>query len=181
MQRLHDYANDKEFIRKLSHKIGIPAGYVLISLVLLGGALLYSGFGGLLLVLSAGFLYPAYMTFKALKKNNHDLLANYSKYWVIMSVGVVVHELLAWLVPGFRPFNFLVLGAILLLLKSHAATATTIYDSLIVPTLKKLESDVDSTLKTVESAVAKKEKEAAELKSKAEKKLHEATPKDKSS
>ena len=180
MQKVHDYANQKEPLRKLSQQLGISAGYILIASILLGIALMYSGFGGLLLILVSGFLYPGYMTFKALKKDDHEALTRYSKYWIILSIGVVAHELLLWLMPNYQLFTIFSLGGILLLLKSDAAIATTIYDSLIMPTINKYESHVDSTLNVAKEKVDEVQKEASEVKSRIEKRIHESIPKDKS-
>ena len=56
MEKLNNYPESQEFIKSVSAKTGVPAGYILIGLVIIVIALLYNGFGGLAIILLLGFM-----------------------------------------------------------------------------------------------------------------------------
>ena len=158
MDKLNEYAMKRDFIKSISDKIGVPAGYILIALVLTIVVLLYNGFGGLFVLLIFGFLYPAYITFKAIKYDNHELLIKFGKFWVVMGFGVALHEVIEWLAPELPLFGLFTIAGTFMLVKSQAYIAVYIYETLIAPFLAKFEPNIDSTLTSVED-IAIKEKE----------------------
>ena len=176
MNRLHDYANTKELIRKISQKLNVSSGYTLVGLILLGLIILFSC--RTILILASGFLYPAYMTCKALKGNDSELLKRYGKYWVMLSLCLIANKMLGFLM---EPFSLLNLGAILLLLRSDASLATTLYDSLAVHLMENFEPQIDSAINSVKEKIKEKEEEIGELKSKLERRLNQKVAKDKTS
>ena len=119
MEKLNNYAESQEFIKSLSAKTGVPAGYILIGLVIIVIALLYNGVGGLAIILLLGFMYPAYVTFKAVKYNNQELMFKFAKFWTVMAFGIVLHELLEWFMPDFPLFNIITIVALLFMVKSR--------------------------------------------------------------
>lgn len=166
MEKINEYAMKRDFIRSISEKTGAPAGYILIGLVLIVLVLLYSGIGGLFAVLILGFLYPAYMTFKALKHSNHELLIKFGKFWAVMGFAVALHEVIDWLAPEFPFFELLTIASTFMLVKSQASAAVYIYDTLIVPCVGKVEPNIDSALSTVEARVKKDEDALGDIKAK---------------
>eukprot|EP00826_Nyctotherus_ovalis_P028916 TRINITY_DN2278_c0_g1_i7.p1 TRINITY_DN2278_c0_g1~~TRINITY_DN2278_c0_g1_i7.p1 ORF type:complete len:185 (+),score=25.81 TRINITY_DN2278_c0_g1_i7:100-654(+) len=156
MQKLRDYANSKQLLKNLSQNLGVPAEYILIGLALLAAGLLFSNNGGMYLLVLTAFLYPAYQTFKALKKDDFELLAGYGKYWVIAALVTAVHKVLMWFFPLQQHLIILTLAGTLVLLKSRAAVAVAVYDTIAESMMKRVEPKVDSALNLAKEKVREK-------------------------
>lgn len=168
MQKLNEYGMQRDCIRAISKKVGIPAGYVLIAAVVLVVAMLYSGFGGLVIQLILSFLYPAYMIFKALKDGDYELLMRFGKYWIVLSCGVALYQIIYWFIPGFPLLGLITIPASIFLIRKKASGAVYLYDTVIQPLLNKFEPTLDYALHSVEGVVEQNKKEANRLKKKAE-------------
>eukprot|EP00826_Nyctotherus_ovalis_P042739 TRINITY_DN4443_c0_g1_i3.p2 TRINITY_DN4443_c0_g1~~TRINITY_DN4443_c0_g1_i3.p2 ORF type:complete len:188 (-),score=48.60 TRINITY_DN4443_c0_g1_i3:165-728(-) len=163
MEKINEYAMKRNFIRGASEKTGVPGGYILIGLVLLILVLLYSGIGTFFALLILAFLYPAYLTFKALKYSNQELLVRIGKFWTVMGFAVALHRVIEWLAPEIPLFELATIVCSFILIKSQAAGAVYVYETLILPCLGKLESSVDGALTHVEETVNKEKDGLADI------------------
>ena len=157
MDKLNEYADKHEFLKSLTAKTGIPGGYFIILSGVLAVYLIYNGIGGLLLLILIGFLYPGYMLHKGLKDKQEYILNNYTKYWVVLSIGVAFYEIVDWFIPEFPLLGLIGVAGVIFLVKSEAALAVYLYDSHIAGYIAKLEGPVDSILSTIKSCCEKRE------------------------
>ena len=171
MQKVHDYAESQTLIKSASEKTGVPPEYILIGVIIVAIALLYNGFGGLFLILLFGFMYPLYVTFKALKYEKQELLVTCGKYWVVMGFGVTFHEVIEWIAPNFPLFFLLTVVAIILLIRGQFSSSVYIFDNIIMTSLSKLETNIDSALTSVQKNAEENKDLLGNLKSQVEEKV----------
>ena len=155
MEGLNEYAEKHNFIKSIAAKLDTPPGYVLIVFVALALILIYNGIGGLIMLIVFGFIYPAYMTLKAVKYEDQELLLRFGKYWGIIGLGVALHEIVKWFMPEFPFLGLITVVTTSFLARSKAAGAIFIYDSFVLSTLNKIESTIDSILTSIKEEVSK--------------------------
>ena len=157
------YAQKRELIRLLSEKTGAPAGVVfIIVLVVVVGLLLHGGIGTYI-ILFLSFVYPAYLTFKALKDPAQAGLNQWGKYWVTISLIACLYQLLEWLISDVPFIGVVWCLCSYLLVRANGKVAIYLYDSVIEPLFGKYGNYIDSHLEALESQVAKEEKDMKDM------------------
>ncbi|RHZ77028.1 hypothetical protein Glove_186g169 [Diversispora epigaea] len=94
----------------------------------------------------AGFLYPAYASFKAIKVNDTKSITPWLMYWIVMAffsvAEAIIDKFIFWL-PFYYEFKMLF---VLWLIMPQTQGATFLYQSLVDPTLTRHEQEIDSAL-----------------------------------
>ncbi len=166
-ESFNQYAQKREIIRLISEKTGVPATYVFIALLVVVFLMLFKGICGTLIILFLCFMYPAYLTFKAIKYEQKDTLFRWGKYWVVISFLVFLSQVADFLLSGLPFFGLIESVCAYLLVKAEGSGAVYMYDNVVVPLVTKYESYIDSKLTYIESAVEKEKTEIAHMGEKA--------------
>eukprot|EP00518_Triparma_eleuthera_P003287 CAMPEP_0182463498 /NCGR_PEP_ID=MMETSP1319-20130603/7392_1 /TAXON_ID=172717 /ORGANISM="Bolidomonas pacifica, Strain RCC208" /LENGTH=191 /DNA_ID=CAMNT_0024663043 /DNA_START=66 /DNA_END=641 /DNA_ORIENTATION=- len=133
-------------LQELENKFGVPKLYIVG-----GGAgvlllVLFFGFGAGMLCNLVGFIYPAYMSFKAIESEGSDDDTQWLTYWVVYAcfnmLEVFVDTILFW-VPFYFAFKF---GFLVWCFLPNTQGAAFLYHHFLAPFLRKHESRIDSTL-----------------------------------
>ncbi|CAB4396942.1 receptor expression enhancing protein 3 [Rhizophagus irregularis] len=94
----------------------------------------------------AGFLYPAYASFKAIKANDTKIILPWLIYWIVMAfftLGEGIADSLIFWFPFYYEMKILF---ILWLILPQTRGAAYLYDNYIDPTLTFHQKEIDSTL-----------------------------------
>ena len=95
------------------------------------------------------YLYPAYMTFKAVKAGDKQVHAQWLTYWIANSYFTVL-EIIGDSVLSGMPLYFEIKVALLVwLVTPRFRGAEKIYKQVIHPYLVKYETDIDSSINTI--------------------------------
>ncbi|EQC42019.1 hypothetical protein SDRG_00864 [Saprolegnia diclina VS20] len=141
-----------EKLNELEAQIGVEKFYIFLVGALVAGVLLFVIGGASLISNLVGFIYPAYMSFKALNTDNSNDDTQWLTYWVVYSAFNLTEQFtdifLSWI-----PFYFFLKIAFLVYCY-HPSTlgANTIYQSLIKPNLMPQVEKIDAALKKATDA-----------------------------
>jgi len=142
-------------LRDLEAQVGVEKFYIALLAVVLLASLLYVMGGASLIVNLVGFIYPAYMSFKAIQTKTTKDDTQWLTYWVVYAFFNLTEQVtdifLAWI-----PFYFVIKVAFLIWCY-HPATlgANVVYESVLKPHLLPKLSMVDQALKKGEAAMDK--------------------------
>ncbi|KAE9023615.1 hypothetical protein PF010_g5041 [Phytophthora fragariae] len=141
-----------EKIVELEKQTGVDKFYIFCVGALLAGILLFVVGGEELVVGLVGFIYPAYMSFKAINTPGTGDDTQWLTYWVVYAFFNLT-ESITDLVLSWIPFYFFFKIAFLVW-SYHPSTqgSTIIYNSLIKPYVAPHVSQIDSALKRGEEA-----------------------------
>jgi len=96
-----------------------------------------------------GFLYPAYMSFKALETSGSGDDKQWLTYWVVYSLFTVLDTFIGFTLSFIPFYYFIKLAFFVYLFHPQTLGASVIYDKVIQPVLKKYEGDIDSGINRV--------------------------------
>lgn len=145
--RLEEFNNVQPLV-KICQKIGFncqPAHLVLVSGIV-ALFLFITSMASYLLSSLIGFLYPAYMSFKAIQSTDKEDDKQWLTYWVVFSIFQIFDGLLSSIL-SFLPFYYIFKVAFYVYL-FHPKTkgANLIYTKLVNPLLSKHQVFIDSKL-----------------------------------
>eukprot|EP00831_Metopus_contortus_P013222 TRINITY_DN1534_c0_g1_i1.p1 TRINITY_DN1534_c0_g1~~TRINITY_DN1534_c0_g1_i1.p1 ORF type:complete len:228 (-),score=61.41 TRINITY_DN1534_c0_g1_i1:22-705(-) len=160
------YAQKREIIRIVSDKTGVPAGIVFLVILVIALILLLKGIGLLIMVMFLSFIFPAYLTFKALKMETTDNLVRLGKYWVVLSFAVVIYNLLEWFVSDLPFLGLIKMICSYLLVKQGGAGGEYLFDKLIGPIIGNYETFIDNKLEDLHAVAQSNSDDFAEMKEK---------------
>ncbi|EGZ17630.1 hypothetical protein PHYSODRAFT_354597 [Phytophthora sojae] len=144
-----------EKIVELEKQTGVDKFYIFCVGALLAGILLFVVGGEELVVGLVGFIYPAYMSFKAINTPGTGDDTQWLTYWVVYAFFNLT-ESITDLVLSWIPFYFFFKIAFLVW-SYHPSTqgSTIIYNSLIKPYVAPHVGQIDAALKRGEDAAKK--------------------------
>ncbi|KAL3666948.1 hypothetical protein V7S43_007895 [Phytophthora oleae] len=144
-----------EKIVELEKQTGVDKFYIFVVGALLAGILLFVVGGEELVVGLVGFIYPAYMSFKAINTPGTGDDTQWLTYWVVYAFFNLT-ESVTDLVLSWIPFYFFFKIAFLVW-TYHPATqgSNVIYNTLIKPYVAPHVGNIDSALKRGEDAAKK--------------------------
>eukprot|EP00529_Nitzschia_sp_RCC80_P035923 CAMPEP_0113481776 /NCGR_PEP_ID=MMETSP0014_2-20120614/22580_1 /TAXON_ID=2857 /ORGANISM="Nitzschia sp." /LENGTH=170 /DNA_ID=CAMNT_0000375277 /DNA_START=92 /DNA_END=604 /DNA_ORIENTATION=+ /assembly_acc=CAM_ASM_000159 len=124
-----------EQFKKLEEKTGHPKVYFFLAAFVLLFIVIFSTGGVKLMVDLAGFLYPAYMSFKALEggKNFDGDATQWMTYWILFSAITLLESIFPFLVTSFKWYYGIKLAGVIYLYHPKTNGAEVIYSSFIRP------------------------------------------------
>lgn len=143
-------------LKELSAKAGVKPAHIGLGVVALALILVLLGYGTSLIAFLVGFLYPAYMSFKALEsKDSSEDDEHWLTYWVVFGSMNVFDKVINF-VLSFIPFLSLVkIGFYVYLFHPKTKGALTIYRTLLRPTLTKYQDKIDAKINDIGAAAQK--------------------------
>ena len=158
------YAHKREIIRIAAEKVHLSAGLVFIGLLTIIFFLLFKGIGSQVISLFLLFVYPSYMTFKALHGGKPELTLRFAKYWIVLGFGTCFFTIFPWLLSAIPLLGFVKCLFAYILVRSSATGAVHIYDGIVMPVLRKYESYIDEKLAELQGEVERSKKDLTEAK-----------------
>ncbi|TDH66923.1 hypothetical protein CCR75_001902 [Bremia lactucae] len=142
-------------IVELEKQTGIDKFYIFCVVTVLVGIILFVVGGEDLVVGLVGFIYPAYMSFKAINTPGTGDDTQWLTYWVVYSFFNLT-ESVTDLVLSWMPFYFFVkIGFLVWTYHPSTHGSKLIYNTLIKPYVTPHMSHIDSALKRGEDAAKK--------------------------
>jgi len=133
----------------LSQKLGVKPGHIVGASFALGLFLIITGLGSDFVTALIGFLYPAYMSFKALESPEAEDDIQWLTYWVVFVLLNFLDSVLGMVLSLIPLYHLAKLVLYVYLFYPKSKGATVIYNSFIRPLLKKYEGQIDQALDKV--------------------------------
>ncbi|ETW08332.1 hypothetical protein H310_00942 [Aphanomyces invadans] len=149
-----------EQLKELEKQTGVDKFYIFVAIALLAGVLLFVVGGAHLISNLVGFVYPAYMSFKALNTETSGDDTQWLTYWVVYSAFNLTEQITDTLLFWVPMYFFIKIAFLVWCYHPSTLGATTIYESLIKPNLAGHVNQIDGVLKQASDA-AKKASSAA--------------------
>lgn len=153
------YARRREIVSIVSDYIHVPPAIVFVVMLLVVIFMVLKGIGSSIIALFLFFVYPSYMTFKAMKGGKPDLMLRFGKYWVILGFGLCFCTFTGWLLKRLPLFGLLKCLTGYLAVRDHASMAATVYDNVMQPILSQYESFIDAKLEALQRGVEQTKQE----------------------
>ncbi|EGR33531.1 TB2 HVA22 family protein, putative [Ichthyophthirius multifiliis] len=110
-----------------------------------------------------GFVYPAYMSFKALETQRTDDDKQWLTYWVVYSFFTVFDDLLYYLL-SFIPFYYLIkITFYVYMFHPNIQGAAHIYTQVLAPFLRKHQNKIDQNISDLGSKLTELAKETKQF------------------
>jgi len=143
--------NKYEKLNELEQQTGVEKFFIAIGGFILTGILLFVLGGGQLVSNVVGFLYPAYMSFKALNTPQPDDDTQWLTYWVVFCFFNLTEQITS-IFMSWIPFYFIIKIIFLIwLYYPQTKGATKLYFSGIKPLLSNYASCIDSAFSATKS------------------------------
>ena len=140
-----------KYLCKIEEQTKVKKIYLVYgSIVLIGGWLIF-GHGAALLCNAIGFLYPMYMSIKALETDDKDDDTQWLMYWVVFSFFSVI-EFFTDILVGWIPAYWFCKCVFLLWCMSGLNGAEKVYRVVILPWYKRNVSKLDQAVDGVRKA-----------------------------
>ena len=154
----NNFANRRELVRITSNTTHIPAAIIFTIILITAVVLLLVGIWTLIISLFMFYVYPAYMTFKALKSGKPELLLRFGKFWVVFGFTVFIYRLTEWLLLSIPFLGLLKCFFAYLMIRNNAAGGVFLYDMIFQPTLGRYELLIDDKLEAMQVEVERGKK-----------------------
>lgn len=130
-------------LKELSNKAGLKVSYIVSIFFTILLIFVLLEFGSFLITSLVGFVYPAYMSFKAVESVGGDDDTQWLTYWVVYSFFTVFNDVLFYLF-GFIPFYYIFKTAFYVwMFHPRLRGAQLLYTKVIKPLLLKYENKLD--------------------------------------
>ncbi|KAF5282547.1 hypothetical protein FQA39_LY04954 [Lamprigera yunnana] len=155
-ESLHDNRKPwTSILDQIEKSTGVNRLYVFLVTMLLIGLWLVFGFAGQLVCNSIGFVYPAYVSIRAIESPSKNDDTKWLTYWVVFSIFSVV-EYFADFIVGWFPMYWLMkcIFMVWLMIPTDFNGSIILYERVIKPYYLKHHSVVDDVLKKAETEEA---------------------------
>ncbi|KAK6587855.1 hypothetical protein RS030_81303 [Cryptosporidium xiaoi] len=144
-EKLKGYA----LVVSISNSVGLRPCYILFGVTAALILIISMGYAGALICNIVGFVYPAYMSFKALETPEKMDDKQWLTYWVVYSVFSIV-EVFIDIVLFWIPFYYLFkLCFLFWLFLPQTMGAIVLYTNVFRPILLRFQNEIDSTIDNV--------------------------------
>ena len=153
-------------LKTLSEKTGLKVSYIVSVFFLILLIFVLLEWGSFLITSLVGFLYPAFMSFKAVESSETGDDTQWLTYWVVYSFFTVFNDVIFYCL-GFIPFFYIVKVALYIwMFHPRTRGAELVYSKAIRPLLLRYEGNIDSYTNVAEEKLeffANKGKDIAKL------------------
>ena len=140
-----------KYVCKIQEKVKVKKIYLAYGAIVLIGGWLIFGHGAALLCNGIGFLYPMYMSIKALETDDKDDDTQWLMYWVVFSFFSVI-EFFADILVGWIPAYWFSKCIFLLWCMSGLNGAEKVYRIIILPWFQKNVAKLDKAVDDIKKA-----------------------------
>ncbi|KAF7457722.1 TB2/DP1, HVA22 family protein [Cryptosporidium felis] len=136
-------------MESISKLLGCRPCYILFGAVIISVLIVGMGYAGALICNVVGFIYPAYMSFKAIETPGRADDKQWLTYWVVCAIfsilEVFIDIILFW-IPFYYLFKLFFLFWLFL---PQSTGAVILYTNLFRPLLLRFEKRIDNTIESV--------------------------------
>ena len=142
------------FLKSFSDKIGMKVSHLSLLIVALLSFLVVFEYGSTFIVFTIGFLYPAYMSFKAVEsRDNIKDDRRWLTYWLVFGFVHVFDDFFG-IILSFVPFyNMFKILFYIWMFHPRSEGAIFVYEKFIKGLLAKYENEIDSKLQKIKQKV----------------------------
>jgi len=128
----------------IANKTGLKPGHIVGAGFIVGLLLILTGIASDFITAVMGFLYPAYMSFKALETPDPGDDVQWLTYWVVFILVSFLDALFGSILSFIPLYNVLKLVFYIYLFYPKSRGATVIYENFLKPLLRKYEGQIDT-------------------------------------
>ncbi|KAK0425664.1 hypothetical protein QR680_009309 [Steinernema hermaphroditum] len=154
-KKLHEPGQVNNVLTQIEQKVNVPRLYLVGGFLAVHALYLIFGHFAELLCNVIGFLYPAYMSIKAIETSKKEDDTQWLTYWVVFALFNVV-EFFSDVIVGYFPFYWLLKCAFMLYLYLPMTLgAQHLYTKFVKPFILKHETQLDKLANKASSAMHK--------------------------
>ncbi|XP_023023436.1 receptor expression enhancing protein B [Leptinotarsa decemlineata] len=154
---LHDSSKPwTSILEQAEKKTGLDRLYIFAGGIVLVGLWLVFGYFAQLVCNSVGFLYPAYMSIKAIESKSKDDDTKWLTYWVVFALFSIA-EYFADFIVGWFPLYWLIkcIFMVWLMIPTGFNGSLILYNRIIKPYFLKHEHNIDDVVNKVKDSAHK--------------------------
>lgn len=146
---IDEKARQFPLIVSISERTTIQPGVLVSAVVMFLFVSLVFGWAGALICNIVGFVYPAWMSFKAVESSNKDDDRLWLTYWVVYAFFTIVEYFVEWILFWIPLYYLLKIAFLMYLCLPWFRGAEVVYVRFIRPLLKKHQSVIEEAVDSI--------------------------------